>query len=225
MKKTTVYTDLANINLDNINISSLKKNPNMIIFNITYNYNNIQDTLCVSCGNIKLSHFKGIVESYDKHILHYDKKYQPNMDFINKIKSMRCYLIEYFISNYDNLDIKYLEETKNKNIQLFVSKYTKIIKLGSRSENNINTKINSFEEFNEYIHNRTYNSYNTDRYYLADMLVSFNLILYRNSRIKKWRLSFKPYIKSLEFKFNKSNTKSILDKSNNIFISNNILSI
>ena len=225
MKKTILYTDLENVNLDNTIISSLKKTPNMEIFNITYNYHNIQNMLCVSCNNIKLNHFKGITERYDKYILHYDTKYQPNIDFINKIKSIRCHFIDYFSNNYGNIDIKHLEETKNKNIQLFVSNYTEIIKLGSKSEDNINTKINSFEEFNSYIHNRTYNRYNTDRYYLADMLISFNLITYRCPIGKKWKLSFKPYIKTIEFKFNKSKTNSILDKSNNIFISNNILSI
>ena len=43
MKKTTLYTDLENVNFDNIDILSLKKTPNMNIFNITYNYNNIQN--------------------------------------------------------------------------------------------------------------------------------------------------------------------------------------
>ena len=45
MKKTTLYTDLENVNLDNIIISSLKKTPKMDIVNITYNYNDIQNML------------------------------------------------------------------------------------------------------------------------------------------------------------------------------------
>jgi hypothetical protein len=181
--------------------------------------------LCVSLNNIKLNNFNGIASYYNKFVFEYDKKCQSNIELIDKIKSIQNHIIDHFINNYD-MDIPYLESLKNKNIYLYVSTNTKIIKLGSNSEDNINTYINSFDEFNKYISNKFYNKYNSDRYYLANLLLSFNLIIYRYNETETWKLSIKPYIKNIEFKFSKSITISKINTHDNILLmSNNILSI
>lgn len=226
MSELLLYVDIDEIDEKNISVGEDKKDlydGKLTIYRIKYQYNTINSLLYVSVNNIKLHNFNGIAQYYDRNILHYDKKFQKNIDFINKVKSIRNKIIDIFINKY-TMDIEYLNEMKNKNIHLFVSEKTKIIKLGSKTENNININITSFDDFNNYIFNKSYNRYNSDRYYLANLIVSFNVTMYVHV-CSKWRLSFKPFIKSFEFKFNKSKTISNFNTPNNIFISNNILSI
>lgn len=225
MKKSCIYTGIEDLKLDNVTITYIQKKSSFIVIDTMYLYNNISDTLYVSGNNIKLNYYNGITVNNGSYILQYDNKYQSNMNFINLIKSFRTYIIDYIIKNFINIDIEYAEELKNKNIYLSIYPNTDIIKIGSMTENNINQKINTFDEFNKYIYNKTYNKYNSDRYYIANIILKFNISLYKhNCDSDKWKISFKPVVRNFEFKFNKSKTTSIIN-NNNIVIFNNTLSI
>ena len=226
MNKSCVYTAIEDIKYDDISISFIQKNHKMTIIDVKYMYANISDKLYVSCNDIKLNYYNGITQKYDKYILNHDQKYQSNTIFINLIKSFRTYMIDYIIKKHNNIDLEYAEELKNKNIYLRIYPNTDIIKLGSNTEKNVNKKINTFDEFNEYIYDKTYNRYNTDRYYLANIILKFNISLYKNdNNTDKWKILFTPIIKNFEFKFNKSITNDNINKSTNIVIFNNTLSI
>ena len=63
-------------------------------------------------------------------------------------------------------------------------KLCKIVKLGSRTENHVNTEIQSIGEFNNLLKDYRHNKINTSSCYKANVVVSFRCSVYRKENKK-----------------------------------------
>ena len=149
---------------------------------------------------------------------------------INKIvRSIREKVIETIRTNLRIHDIEALDHDNGYlDIEMMRhGKMCKVIKLGSKSENNINTEIKTIEKFNELLTDYRYNKCSTDSYYKIDVIVSFRCCVYRYDKKDSTgfvqRISFIPNAKLIEMRYNKANCVSMIDLDDKVMMTDNVL--
>ena len=227
-----LFTDIDDVKMKNISVSGFLEQYNYGKMQYKksmpiYDYNGIKQPLYILVKNIKLNgcDYNDIPGKPKYNAFYINRKI--NADFINTLKNIRSHIVENYVYTYNNFDVDNINKLRDVNnpISLYYkNNMLDITKLGSKSENFVNTKIENMYMFHNYISNKNNNYFK----YIADIILEFNVTAYRkysrnNQNTENWKLSFKPVIKKMEFKLSKSITKS--NTNDNIFISNNILSI
>lgn len=226
------YVDMGNVKIPKVLIEPCNgKSDKIKYYSIRYRYHDMMDEyMNVFCPDIKLHHRKGCFDNYGNATLCYDEDNDINHSletFINLIKSCA---IDHLINNVQGIDMMDAQRVKDQRLTIYMmlkhnKKLCKIIKLGSKSENNINTEIKTTDEFNKLISDRRYNRQNTDRFWLANILISFRCLLYKQSPAENWKISFKPYIRLMEVRFNKASCVPVINREEQLVITSNTLSI
>ncbi len=197
---------------------------------INYRYHNsINNSLNLYCENVTLNNKRNGINftKYNEVILPMDMRAENevNINIINVLKQIKCNFIDYIKKlNLPNLDKIHAEEFKDKMINISMmngKKLAHIVKLGSLSENNKNTEIKSIEELNQLLIDYRYNNTKLGSYYKANIIISLRHCLYKHENLL--RISFKPYLKDMEIKYNKARTVSNFDTNDNIVMIDNTL--
>ena len=198
------------------------------IYIINYNYQNgIKNTLNIYCENISLNNkrYDILVTKYNDPILPINKKNDSNTNMMNQLKQLKCDFIDHIIKlKLPHFDNEHAEAYKEKNILISMKNgknLAHIIKLGSLSENNINTKITDIGQFNQLLKDYRYNNTKSGSCYLANLIINFRISLYMHENL--FRISFNPYVKKMEIKYNKANTVSEFDQNDNMIMIDNTL--
>ena len=144
---------------------------------------------------------------------------------INLIKEKALDFFEHNIDNICNDDLQRVRQRREDVSMLNRRKrLCKIIKLGSKSEGNINTEIKTVEEFQQLMNNRVYNRPNSDRYYVVHPVISFSCCLYgKENNNDKWKVSFKPYVIMMEMEFSKATCVHMINREEQLIYTNNVL--
>jgi len=139
----------------------------------------------------------------------------------NIIKQIREKIIEYYKINFSQLNVECQPYEYVKIEMMRNGKMCKIIKLGSKSENNVNSEIKSIEQFNNLLKDYKYNKFVTDSYYKLNSIISFRSCIYH--KIDNFALSFSPYAKLMEIQYSKADCIKIIDETEKIVTMNNVL--
>lgn len=247
--KNEMYVDLDNFDLTRVIVApraaSLSRSnkvdqtkESIIEYEILYKYIDcresgdplqsnvtVTDKLNLFCNGIGLKqNRRGVrINAYNNCNLPLDQC-RPPFDKLNYVmQGIRDRVIKYIIT-YDpqNKDIKATESLEsNIYIQMMNrGQMCKIIKLGSRSENNQNVDVPSIEGFNALLADYKYNNKNTDSYYKANFIVSFKSCVYG---FPDKKISFKPYVEMMEIQYNKASCVPEINRENQIIVTDNIL--
>jgi hypothetical protein len=206
--KFNIYNNIYYVNYDCIDYDKIRiikggenNDKDQKYYSIKYLFGGTERDLVILFKNIKLeqSSYK-IINSMKYDNLPIDKN---NNDYVCKINNIR----EFINKKISNIcKIQNMKLCKNNTSLKHYGKYTKIYKLGMSNENYKNKYLNK-KEFQDSLTNYKYNKVNSDRYYLSNMLISFNIIHYD---IKN-EISIKPCSKMLEYRFIKQSYKSMLE--------------
>ena len=176
---------------------------------------------------------KGVILYGNKCNVPLDEHQGTYSDVDRIIRLIRSKVISYIRTNTQNATIE-SEDPKYLNIEMMRhGKMCKIIKLGSRGENNVNTEIKTIEQFNSLLMDYRYNKRSTESYYKADIFISFRSCVYVHKPNsdpetgqpiqKNQRISFIPCAKMMELRYNKANCISVIDHDDKVMIKDNVL--
>jgi hypothetical protein len=197
------------------------------------------NNMVILCKDVALSQNRRGAHVYQKKTcnLPLNKKLGMFDELEDKIRTIRSLVIDFILKqNVPNLDNNYADELREKRVNIEMmrkGKLCKIIKLGSKSENNINTKIETIDQFNELMADPKFNKYNSDFYYKADIFIAFRCCVYSPkynntdtidtiNKNNDMRISFTPYIKLMIMRYNKASCVTIIDTADKI-IADNVL--
>ena len=245
--KNILYVDLDSFDLTRVIVRpevtfsrSIKFNrskQSMIRYEILYQYidpnepdttngtNRLIDKLNLFCNGIGLNqNRRGVrINSYNSCNLPLNR-YKDPYDKLNSVmKGIRDYVVKYMITQNNNIEAMRAMETKESNIYIQMmnrGQMCKIIKLGSKSENNLNIDVPSIEEFNALLTDYRYNKKNSDSYYKTDLIISFKSCVYGDPDKK---ISFKPYVKIMEMHYNKASCIPEINLEDLIIMTDNVL--
>lgn len=216
IKKMGTYNYITNID-----------NYKYIGYDIKYTYHNkFIDNLNIMFNNVRLKQAKYYKNYYGNHILPYDNKCENGIfleKIINIIKDKFIRVIENDFGNIlDNENLKYFKNLQSKIHITNNEKLCKIIKLGSKTENNINIEIKTIEEFSDILSNKFYNKLNSDRFYYTHPIIGFKGCIYRKG-MDKWNISFKPYVIMTEMQYSNSKCINLINREDQLIYTDNTL--
>lgn len=203
------------------------KNTNIQYYNIYYN----EELLNIMCQNLKLNQSCSGIKNLQRYgpkaaILPCEQNENVLIELENNIRCVRDVFLDYIISqNIPNISIENIDQIKNKNITIKLigikNNLCKIIRLGSKTENNINTEITDINDFNNLLMDYRYNNIKNDAYYKANIIIAFKCCIFgpEDRRV----IGFSTYIKLMELQFNKAKCVSIINTNDKVLIDNNIM--
>lgn len=234
-----MYVNSYDFDIKNLVIKERKSNDKFVRFAIRYKYGDstndtsIEAPLKIMFNNFKLSQSRHGAISYKNDIMEnsivrrYFCPYDRECDAYKLLQQILSHVKKGFVEHIKSC-IKYTLDDKNidKFIESkpFVSmtnrtgKICKIIKLGSKSENNIDQLIHTIDDFNNLLMDYRYNKQNSDSFYRTNSVIGFCACLY----IKRegtdedngncvYMSSVKPYISLMEMSYNKASCISAID--------------
>ncbi len=229
--KNVTYVNYKNINTDSILFVDTENIVKNLVhpYNIMYKYSSGNEHsigMNIYCDNIKLSQSrKGTIMTKYNTFLLLGESEQCDL-LINALKKIREKFIDY-VRDECGLKISkcYSNDLKNEEVKIFVgtgNRFPHIIKLGSMSENNVNTEILNIEQFNELLKDHRYNKENSESYYVVSMIVNIACCVYDKLHEGK-KISFKPYVRMMEIKYSKAHCIPLMKTKENIVITDNVL--
>lgn len=228
--KTVTNVDCKNVNLDSISYVDTEKTVHMVHpYNVMYKYSPGNDhslKLNIYCDNIKLSQSrKGVTTTKYNSFLRLGKSDRGDQ-LLGTLKRVKEWFIDYLVDKCGiNFDKYYLIGKRDEEVKIFIgngNKFPNIVKLGSVSEKNINTEITNVEQLDKLLKDYRYNNEKTESYYEASMIINISCCVYEKLYDGK-KISFKPYIKIMEMKYNKAHCIPLMKTKENIVVTDNVL--
>lgn len=232
--KNIIYVDSNNIcnNDVKIKIGQYFSEHNVQFYDIDYCYGNksqdqLEESMNILCKDIMLCQKRYGAYIYDNNcnipLNTLDDVYHHLGDVIRMIRNNAIdYIVAQDIPMMDLEDAQKLREKRIDIEMMRKGKLCKIVKLGSKTENHVNTHVRSIEEFNNLLKDYRHNRINTDSHYRADLIISFRCSVYRRENKKyiideegndvlnpktdpyNMIISFVPYLKLVEMRYNRA---------------------
>lgn len=232
-------------------------NTTFINFGIRYRYGNLGETnshpgtdvvvgtieapLKIRFKDIRLSQsrfgaypekFSSENKSIQKYFCPYDRECIIHEKIQEILVGIRKEFMEYIKTSTEyKLDEEKINSSIEKKSMISMTnrkgEICRVIKLGSKSENNINREIHSIAEFNSLLRDGRYNKRNSDSFYKTNQIIGFSACLYEcnpcNPKPEKYATSVKPYVKSMEMMYSKASCISIINTQEKICPKESIL--
>jgi hypothetical protein len=225
-----IYIDIKNIDVNSIIFRKGKyiADLNLQYYDIKYPYHHdMEDTLHILCQGIKLSQWGTGTKKYKDCRLPCEKNTSSFVELENKIHMIQKIFSEYILGqNIQNLNQEQTQALNDRNINVLMiknNKMCKIIKLGSETESTVNVQITGIDQFNDLLMDHRFNRRTS--YYCADIILAFACCTYENKSTapNNIKLSFKPYIKIMEMRYNKAKYLEMSNNRNQIMIQDNVM--
>lgn len=228
--KNVTYVDYKNINPNNVIFVDSGNIVHGVVrpYNVMYKYSSgiYSVRMNIFCDNIKLSQSrKGVITTKYSSFLLFGESEQYDV-LKSELQKLKKQYIDYLS---DNCGIKferyYLDNIEKEEIKIYIGQgnnFPHVIKLGSIAENNINTEILNIEQYVALLKDYKYNKEDSESYYVASMIISIRCSVYDKLYDGK-RLSFKPYVKMMEMKYNKAHCVPVMKPVENVVITDNVL--
>jgi hypothetical protein len=236
----TIYIDVENFNIDNVSFEQYKsksasfekykiKGKEIQFYNIKYSYSEqIKDNLRLFCTKLSLQNSRNnIKSSRGYYTLEYEKETMEVERLQNILQSIKKKYIEYIVDQNNakkiEMDEEYLDNYKDSIVPMIVDekKVCRIIKLGSKSENNTNTVIDNIDVFSKVINDWKYNNKKTGSRFLVDIILNFTACTFCN--IRQQRVSIKSYVQLIQIRHNKAICNPIIKKVDQISLDNELI--
>jgi len=180
----------------------------------------------IFCDNLRLSNScKGMITTKYNTMLPFIQDEQYDV-LKNTLKTIKEKFIDYLSNAHGSRYGEFfLQDFKNEEIKIYMGhgdRFPHITKLGSKVEKNLNTYITDVEQLNELLKDYRYNNEKTESWYTASMIINIMCSTYVNSDCEK-RISFKPYVKIMEIKYNKAHCVPMLEMKQHVVITDNVL--
>ncbi len=263
--KNIMYVDADNICHENIKIQQGHMSENNIrYYDIRYLYgdvshNQLEGSLNILCKDLMLSQkrYGAYIYGNNNCALPLNTHADTFHLLSNFIQMVRTIAIDHILAqNIPMMDLEAVTKLREKRIGLEMmrkGKLCKIIKLGSKSENHVNSQVRSIEEFNKLMRDYRYNKPDTDSFYVADLIIGFRCCVYRrenkqhiidkqdnpnidklgNPNIDKLgnpntdpyntMISFVPYLKLMEMRYNRAECIPMINTDDKIIGLDNVL--
>lgn len=195
--------------------------PRSISFNINYEYSNtrftIVDELRLYFNNLKIkSNVKIFQNKFNKRFIQIEL-IDASESYFQEIFAAKNIIGEELRRYEDNFDKEYDGEPLYIETDRSDILRSRIIRLGSTSENSINRDIKTLDELRGVLNDYRYNRDETS-HYRANLIVRFYVCTLPNNR-----LSIKPYIDTLELWYNKANCTSMINNDTKALVVDNVL--
>lgn len=250
-----VYIDANSVDHTSMMIKNKQVNDTRF-YDIMYRYgqSSLDRTIDESFGymsilikNLKLcqKRYGAITFGNMNYFLPLDNQTDEYRDLEDMIKGIRNVIITHIVDqNIPFLDKEHAEELRNKKVSLEMvhkGRMCKIMKLGTKSEEHINVRIKTVDEFNSLLKDYRYNKINSDSFYRADVVVSFRCSVYKRNNKKfimdkdgieqlnpktdpyNMVISFTPYLKLVVMRYNKARCVPVINTENKVVPLDNVL--
>lgn len=144
------------------------------------------------------------------------------------------------IGEKGGMDGNYLNQYMEKDdLQILLTKTDdqqlpcKIIRLGSRSENNVNRLIETLDQFNSLFKDWRYNRKDKESYYIADVIVRFTFsvvpiggyyrLFNKENNNGRYYVSFKSVVDIMEMRYNKASCIPVINHKEQYLRKDNVL--
>ena len=263
--KNIMYVNADNICHENIKIQQGHVSENNIrYYDIRYMYgdmphNQLEGSLNILCKDLMLSQKRYGAYIYGNNNCTIPLNTHADTFHLlsNVIQMVRTIAIDHILAqNIPTMDLGAVTKLREKRIGLEMmrkGKLCKIVKLGSKSENHVNSEIRTIEEFNKLMRDYRYNKPDTDSFYAADLIIGFRCCVYRrenkqhiidkqenpdidklgNPNIDKLgnpntdpyntMISFVPYLKLIEMRYNRAECIPMINTDDKIIGLDNVL--
>ena len=261
INKTKLYIkNIMYINAHNISHKAIKITAgrhlieqNVQFYDVLYNcgdkdaQNQTNEPINILCNDLKMCQKRYGVTIYRSN--NCSLPLNTHSESFNALASIiymiRSTAIDYILQqNIPLLDIAYAELLRKKRIDIEMMKNGKmctIIKLGSKTENHINTQIYSIDEFSNLLKDHKYNKINTDFFYKANIVISFRCTVYRKYNKQysieekqndthipqsvpyNMMIGFVPYLKIIELCYNRASCIPVINTNTKTTMLDNIL--
>jgi hypothetical protein len=252
--KNIMYLDTSDICYEKIKIKigQYLHDHNIQFYNIMYHYNNIshdrlEKSLNILCKDLTLCQKRygayvcggdTCTSTCNLPLVIEDESFQFLECIIRMIRSV---IIDHILAqNIPMMNHEHAENLRGKRVYLEMmrkGKLCKIVKLGSRTENHVNTEIQSIGEFNNLLKDYRHNKINTSSCYKANVVVSFRCSVYRKENKKyiidkegnpkidphSMMISFAPYLKLVEMRYNRAVCAPMINTDNKVVALDNVL--
>jgi hypothetical protein len=255
--KNIMYIGADNMCRENIKVlqGHMSKN-NIRYYDIRYMYgdmahNQLEGSMNILCKNLMLSQKRYGAMIYGKNNCSLPLNTQSDTFYllVDIIQIIRNIAIDHILTqNIPMMDLEAVTKLREKRINLEMmrkGRLCKIVKLGSKSENHVNTQIHSIEEFNKLMKHYGHNNPDTDSFYVADLIIGFRCCVYRrenkqhiidkqcDSNIDKLgnpntdpyntMISFVPYLKLIEMRYNRAECIPMINTDDKVVGLDNVL--
>jgi hypothetical protein len=231
------YIDVNRIDMNSIKFMSSRKNDTTFI-NAFYNYHDdVYGNLRILCKGLRLRNYINWGKSGEKkkYTIQYDQKDPISIDFKNKLKLIKETYYDHIAKNFPSFKISQECTAQIKNSKYFDliipvgmtgDICCRMVKLGSKTENNTNTEIQTIRQIEGYLKKMRYSESKEDNYnfYRANILVGLKMFLSHGSdESYRFNVSFKVVVRAMEIYHNKASCVSQFDNSTKILVEENIM--
>lgn len=238
--KNIVYTDDKNFKLSNVKFRKGYTFGNQVqCYDVEYRYYDKHDgMLNIMFNNINLR--KPYKNNYsERDILLPVYKWDMHGNFDKIINSVKNMFVDYVLQIYGECicteNLEKMRKPLKKLYMVIGNKICKIIILGSKKDNNVNSEIKTYDKFVEMSCKHPLKNYVCDpiigfkcsvysKYY-NNLVEPENDISDKNFRYNKMAISFKPYISVMEMRHQRAICNSEIRNSNDIFMNNDTFEI
>lgn len=252
--KNIMYVDAHSISHDAIKITKGQQltEHGVQFYDISYSYgdqsqNQLEESMNILCKDLMMcqKRYGAYIYSDNSCSLPLNTQSDSFHSLDDAIRTIRSTVIDHILKqNIPMLDVEHAQMLRDKRIDLEMmrkGKLCKIVKLGSKTENHVNTQIRSIEEFNNLLKDYKYNKINTDSFYKADVVIAFRCSVYRRDNEKyivdeegdeilnpktdpyNMVISFVPYLKLVEMRYNRAWCVPMINTDNKIVALDNVL--